>query len=83
MAGSQMGQGVGARSAIWQLLGLVGQESQMVGVMGQEADGREPDGAWAVGQGGPDGWEGGNGRVHEGQMAVAGVVGVAWSRSSR
>ena len=36
----------------------------------QEAYGREPDGAGAVGQGGPDGQEGGDGRVHEGQMKV-------------
>ena len=27
----------------------------MAGVVGQEAHGREPDGAGAVGQGGPDG----------------------------
>ena len=78
MAGSQMGQGVGARSATWQeregiaggkrarwqLLGVVGQEGQMVGEVGQEADGREPAGAGAVWQGGPKGQEGGDGRVH-------------------
>ena len=89
MAGSQMRQGVGARSTRWQgregmargrrvrwqLLGVVGQEGQMAGVVGQEADGREPDGAGAVGQGGPDGQEGGDGRVHEGQMVVAGGSG--------
>ena len=40
-------------------------------VVGQEAGGREPDGAGVVGQGGPDGQEEGDGRVHEGQMAVA------------
>ena len=50
---------------------VVGQEGQMTGMVGQEADGREPDGA-GQGQGGPDGQEGGNGSVHEGQMAVAG-----------
>ena len=43
----------------------------MAGVVGQEADDREPYGAGAVGQGGPYTWEGGNGRVYEGQMAVA------------
>ena len=43
-------------------------------VVGQEADSRESDGAGAVGQGGPDGWEG-DGRVHEGQMGVAGDSG--------
>ena len=65
MAGSQMGQGVGARSARWQRregmaegrrarwqLLVVGQEGQMAGVVGQEADGREPYGPGAVGQGG-------------------------------
>ena len=41
-------------------------------MVGQETDGREPDGAGAVGQGGPDGQEGGDDKVHEGQMAVAG-----------
>ena len=65
MAGSQMGQAVGTRSARWQgkegmagrrrarwqLMGVVGQEGQMVGVVGQDADGREPDGVGAVGQG--------------------------------
>ena len=80
MAGSQMGQEVGARSARWQqregmvghrrarwqLLGLWGKEGQMAGLVGQEADGRKPDGAGAVGQGGPDGQEGEDGRVHEG-----------------
>ena len=30
-------------------------------VVGQEADGNESDGAWAVGQGGPDSQEGGMG----------------------
>ena len=40
--------------------------------MGQEADGREPDGAGAVGQGWLDGQEGGDGRVHEDQIAVTG-----------
>ena len=89
MAGSQIGQEVGARSARWQgreemaggkrarwqLLHILGQEGQMVGVMEQEIDGREPDGVGAVRQGGPDGWEGGDGRVHEGQMAVAGGSG--------
>ena len=83
-----MGQGVGARSARWQrregmaggrrarwqLLEVVGQQGQMAEVVGQEADGREPDGAGSVGQGGPDGWEGGDRRVHEGQMAVAGAI---------
>ena len=51
---------VGGRRARWQLLRVVGQEGQMTGVVGQEADGREPDGAGAVGQGGPGGreWEG-------------------------
>ena len=33
---------------------------------GQEADCRVPDVAGAVGQGEPDGPEGGDGRVHEG-----------------
>ena len=47
----------------------------MAGMVGQEADGREPDGTLAVRQGGPDGWQGGDGRVHEGQMAVAGGSG--------
>ena len=47
----------------------------MAGVVGQKADGRKPDGARAVRQGGPDGWEGGDGRVHEDQMAVAGGSG--------
>ena len=61
---------------------MVGQEGQIAGVVGQEADGREPDGAGTVGQGGPDGQEGGDGRVHEGQMAVAGGSGVASARSS-
>ena len=51
--------------------------------MRQERDGREPDGAGVVGQGGPDGRKEGDGRVHEGQMAVAGVVMVAWGRTSR
>ena len=45
----------------------------MAGVVGQEADGREPDGA--VEQGGLDGWEGGDGRMHKGQMTVAGASG--------
>ena len=53
------------------------------GVVGQEANCREPDGAGAVGQGGPDGLEGGDGMVHEGQMAVTGGSGVAWGSSSR
>ena len=57
------------RSARLQMVGVVGQEGQMEGVVGQEADGRQPDGAVAVGQGGPDGYDGGDGRVHEGQMA--------------
>ena len=48
------------------------QKGQMAGMVGQEADGRESDGAGAVEQGGPDGWEGGDCRVHEGQMAVVG-----------
>ena len=43
--------------------------------MGQDADGREPDGTGAVGQGGPDGQERGDGKVHEGHMAVAGGSG--------
>ena len=86
MAGSQMGQGAGARSvkwqgregmaggrrARWQLLGVVGQEGQIAGVVGQEADGREPDGEGAR----RARWLGGrDGRVHEGQMAVAGGSG--------
>ena len=33
-------------------------------VVGQETNGRKPDGAGVVGQGGPDGQEGGDGRVH-------------------
>ena len=33
-----------SRRARWQLLGVVGQESQMEGEVGQEADGREPNG---------------------------------------
>ena len=49
----------------------------MAGVVGQEADIREPDGAGAVGQQGSDVWEGGDGRVHEAQMAVAGGSEVA------
>ena len=44
-------------------------------VVAQEADGREPDGVGTVGQGGPNGQEGGDGRLHEGQMAVAGGCG--------
>ena len=55
----------GGRRARWQLMGVVG----------QEADYREPDGAGAVGQGGPDCKKGGDGRVHDGQMAVAGGSG--------
>ena len=57
---------------------MVGQES--VGVV--DADGRgggvgdwELDGAGAVGQGGPDGQDGGDTRVHEGQMVVVGGSG--------
>ena len=73
----------GGRRTRWQLLGVVVQEGQMAGVVWQEADGREPDGIGVVGQGGPDDWGGGNGRVHEGQMAVSGGSGVPWSRSSR
>ena len=47
----------------------------MAGVMGQEADGMEPDGTGAR----RARWPGGrDGRVHDCQMAVAGVVGVAW-----
>ena len=42
----------------------------MAGVVGQEAYGREPDGAGAVGQGGADGQEVGNGRMHEGQWQL-------------
>ena len=54
----------GGRRARWQLLEVMGQEGggaggQMAGVVGQEADTREPDGAGAVGQGRPDGQEGG------------------------
>ena len=49
------GRGLEGQMARWQLLGVVGQEGQMAGVVGQEADDREPDGAGAVGQGGPDG----------------------------
>ena len=47
-------------------------------MVGQEDDGREPDGVGAVGKGGPDGQEGGDERVNEGQMAVTGgsVAGV-------
>ena len=48
---------------------------QLLGVVGQEADGREPDGAGAVRQGGLDDQEGGDGRLYEGQMAVAGNSG--------
>ena len=55
----------------------------MAGVVGQEAHYMEPDGVGAVGQGGPNGKEGGDGRVHVGLMAVAGGIGVAWDRSSR
>ena len=55
----------------------------MAGVVGQETDGREPGGAGTVGQGGPDGQEGGDEREYEGQMAVTGSSGVAWGRSSR
>ena len=76
-------QGVRVRSARWQGAGgpdgslpeVVGQEGQMAGVVGQEADDREPDGSGAVGQGVPDGQEGGDRRVHEGQMAVARGIG--------
>ena len=68
------GDGRGRR-ARWQLLEVVGQEDQMAGVVGQEVDGREPDGVGAVRQGGPDGQEEGDGRVHEGQMTVAGGSG--------
>ena len=81
MAGE--GQIAGDRRVRWQLLGVVGQEGQMAGVVRQEDYGREPDGGGGVGQGGPDGQEEGDGRVHEGQMAVAWGSGMAWSRSSR
>ena len=102
----------------WGRRWVMGQEGQIAGVVGQEGDGREPDGAgavgarrvrwstseemagyrrarwqflWVVGQEG--GWqgarwgrdsrgkegqmagEGGDGRVPEGQMEVAGAVG--------
>ena len=62
-------------------MAVAGDGSEVDGGVG--GGGREPDGAGAVGQGGPDGREGGDGRVHEGQIAVAWVVEVAWSRSSR
>ena len=53
------------------------QEGQMAVSVGGGAggNGKEPDGAGAVGQGGPDGWRGRDGRVQEGQMEVAGSVG--------
>ena len=80
MAGSWMGQGVGDRSTRWQgRERMAGEQKGQMAVAGDGGaggpDSREPDGAGAVGQGGPDGWEGGDGRVHEGQMAVAGCSG--------
>ena len=66
MAGSQMGQGVRARSSRWQ--GMEG----MVGAGGPDGNCWGWCGRSIVGQEGSDGQEGGNGRVHEGQMAVAG-----------
>ena len=76
----------GGRRVRWQLLGVVGQKGGGTGGLdgrevGQEEDSRGADGTGAVGQGGPDDRQEGDGRVHEGQMAVAGVVGVAWGRS--
>ena len=76
MAGKQMGQGVGTRSARWQgREGMAGGrwaryavagggEEGVPEVVAQEADGRRSGLAGAVAQGGPDGWEGGDGRVH-------------------
>ena len=107
----------------WQ--GTGGPDDSFCGWWSRKGDGREPDGVEEVGQGGPDGWggrgwqgtegpdgsffgwwgrrgmarwgrgsggkegqkaeEGGDGRVQEGQMAVAGAVGgrrVAGDRSS-
>ena len=63
------------RRARWQLLGMVGQEGGLAGgpdgrLVGQKADGREQERAGPVGQGGLDGQEEEDGRVHEGQMAV-------------
>ena len=63
------------RRARWQLLGVVGQEGKMTGVVGHEADGREPDGAGAVDQGGPAGQEGEDGRMHQNQMTDCGGSG--------
>ena len=69
----------GGRRVRWQLLEVVGQEGGgkkgQIAWVGQEADGREPDGAGTVGQGGPEGQEGGDDRVHESQMVVAGGIG--------
>ena len=69
--------------AKWQLLGVVEQEGQMAGMVRQGADGREPDWEGAVGQGGPDGWEGAMAGWVRARWQLFGVVGVAWSRSSR
>ena len=52
-------------------------------VVGQEADGREPDGAGTVGQGGSDSQEGGMAGCMRARWQLLGVVGVAWSSSSR
>ena len=52
-------------------------------MVGQEADGKEPDGAGAVGQGEPDGQEGGIGGCMRARWQLLGVVGVTWGRSSR
>ena len=55
----------------------------MAEVVGKEADGREPNGAGLVGQGGPDGQEGGMGGCIRVRLQLLGVVGVAYGKSSR
>ena len=77
------GEGGDGRRARWQLLRVVGQVGQMAGVVGQEADSREPDGARAVGQGGSDARREEMTGCMRVRWQLLGVVGVAWSMSSR
>ena len=81
MAESKLGQGVGARSARWQVReGMVGAGGHMAIAGGGGAGGHNGNRLMAgsqmrQGQGGLHGQKGEDGRVHDCQLAVAGGSG--------